>query len=155
MLLKLGFVIYIFLLWLGSGDPTVYESYWKKMGDKCTMVIKGNELMSYISDLKKPCWFLEEELEEAIKKLHRVVGNAVVDDRHVVIGTGSTQLYQAVLFALTTTFASPDQLPVPVVCAAPYYSVSFHNSSSGLFELFFFKCKFYYCYYCLRENIRN
>lgn len=111
------------------GDPTVYESFWRKMGEKCTMVIKGSELMSYISDLKKPCWFLEPELEEAVKRLHRVTGNAVVDDRHVVVGSGSTQLFQAVLYAITTTTSSfdgatPDQLPVPVVCAAPYYSVS-------------------------------
>ncbi|PON99016.1 Trytophan aminotransferase [Trema orientale] len=107
---------------LDQGDPTVYESFWGKAGEKCTMVIKGNELMSYISDLRKPCWFLEEELENTIKRLHRVAGNAVVDDRYVVVGTGSTQLYQAVLYALTTGGTAPDQQPVPVVCAAPYYS---------------------------------
>ncbi|XP_062109483.1 L-tryptophan--pyruvate aminotransferase 1 [Humulus lupulus] len=114
---------------LDHGDPTVYESYWKRIGEKCTVVIKGSELMSYISDVRKPCWFLEEKFESVIKRLHRLTGNAVVDDRYVVVGTGSTQLFQALLYAITTTDASlggtgggPDQLPVPVVCAAPYYS---------------------------------
>ncbi|KAF4366167.1 hypothetical protein F8388_014885 [Cannabis sativa] len=122
---------------LDHGDPTVYEAYWKRLEEKCTVVIKGSELMSYISDVEKPCWFMEQDLENAIKKLHRLTGNAVVDDRYVVVGTGSTQLYQSLLYAITTTsFAGDgdgngdgdnnplhhDQLPVPVVCAAPYYS---------------------------------
>ncbi|XP_015894629.4 L-tryptophan--pyruvate aminotransferase 1 [Ziziphus jujuba] len=101
------------------GDPMAYEQYWKKMDDKCKVVITGSQLMSYLSDPRKVCWFLEAELEEAIKKLHRVVGNAVVDGRHIVVGTGSTQLYQAALYALTTP-GGPQ--PISVVCAAPYYS---------------------------------
>lgn len=100
------------------------------MDDKCTVVITGSQLMSYLSDPRKVCWFLEAELEEAIKKLHRVVGNAVVDGRHIVVGTGSTQLYQAALYALTTP-GGPQ--PVSVVCAAPYYSVSFIDLLLDLF----------------------
>ncbi|RXH72136.1 hypothetical protein DVH24_033674 [Malus domestica] len=106
---------------LEQGDPAVYESYWRKMGDKCTMVISGSELMSYISDFTSVCWFLEPALEAAVRRLHRTVGNAVVDgDRHIVVGTGSTQLYQAALYALTSP-GGPE--PVSVVSAAPYYSV--------------------------------
>ncbi|KAM0987513.1 hypothetical protein COP2_011890 [Malus domestica] len=105
---------------LEQGDPTVFESYWSKMGDKCTMVISGSELMSYISDFTSVCWFLEPALEAAVRRLHRTVGNAVVDgDRHIVVGTGSTQLYQAALYALTSPGRSE---PVSVVSAAPYYS---------------------------------
>ncbi|KAB2624765.1 L-tryptophan--pyruvate aminotransferase 1-like [Pyrus ussuriensis x Pyrus communis] len=105
---------------LEQGDPAVYESYWSKMGDKCTMVISGSELMSYISDFTSVCWFLEPALEAAVRRLHRTVGNAVVDgDRHIVVGTGSTQLYQAALYALTSP-GGPE--PVSVVSAAPYYS---------------------------------
>ncbi|KAE8664673.1 hypothetical protein F3Y22_tig00112740pilonHSYRG00061 [Hibiscus syriacus] len=33
-----------------SGDPTLYEPYWKKMGDRSKMVISGDELMSYFSN---------------------------------------------------------------------------------------------------------
>lgn len=77
--------------------------------------------MSYISDFTTLCWFMEPEFQEAVRRLHRVVGNAVVDDRYIVVGTGSTQLYQAALYALTSP-GGPE--PVSVVSAAPYYSVS-------------------------------
>ncbi|XVF85031.1 hypothetical protein PTKIN_Ptkin17bG0086000 [Pterospermum kingtungense] len=102
------------------GDPAVYESYWRKMGDRCSMVISGNDLMSYFSDPGNVCWFLMPELDHAIRRLHRVVGNAVADDdRFIVVGTGSTQLFQALLYA----FSSPDQPdPISVVAAAPFYS---------------------------------
>lgn len=115
------------LMYSDRGDPMAFEPYWRKMGDKGTVVIKGYELMSYLSDCRKLCWFLETELEEAIKRLHRVVGNAVVDGRHIVVGTGSTQLYQAALYALSYP-GGPD--PISVVCAAPYYSVSLTDRSS-------------------------
>lgn len=117
---------------MSSGDPTVYESFWGKMGEKCTLVIKGNDLMSYMSDMRRLCWFLEPELEEAIKRFHRVAGNAAVEDRYVVVGTGSTQLYQAVLYALTAPGSGAG--PVPVVSAAPYYSVSLSFLISNMVE---------------------
>ncbi|KAJ7953573.1 Tryptophan aminotransferase-related protein [Quillaja saponaria] len=104
---------------LEQGDPTVFESYWKKMGDKCTVVIKGSDLLSYMTDLSNVCWFMLPELRDAIERLHRVVGNAVTDGKYIVVGTGSTQLFQAALFALS----SPDNAqPLSVVAAAPYYS---------------------------------
>lgn len=99
----------------------MFEPYWRKMGDKGKVVIRGGDLMSYFSDMKNECWFLEPELRDAIRRLHRVVGNAVTDDRHVVVGTGSTQLFQALLYALTTPGGAE---PVSVVSSAPYYSVS-------------------------------
>ncbi|KAK6777780.1 hypothetical protein RDI58_024498 [Solanum bulbocastanum] len=42
------------------------------------------------------------KLEEQIKRLHNVVGNAIVDDHHIVVGTGSCQLMQAALYALSS-----------------------------------------------------
>lgn len=83
-------------------------------------MIEGSDLMSYFSDGGNFCWFLEPQLADSIKRLHRVVGNAAVDERHVVVGTGSTQLFMAALFALS----NPDgPEPTSVVCAAPFYSV--------------------------------
>ncbi|XP_061986320.1 tryptophan aminotransferase-related protein 1-like [Populus nigra] len=82
---------------LDQGDPTLFEPYWKKMGDKCTL----------------------PQLGDAIKGLHRVVGNAVPDGRHIVVGTGSTQLLMAALYALSSPSTSH---PVSLVAAAPYYS---------------------------------
>ncbi|KAE9454657.1 hypothetical protein C3L33_13456, partial [Rhododendron williamsianum] len=79
-----------------------------------------HQFMSYFSDSKNVCWYLEPELENEIKQLHRVVGNASVDDYHVVVGTGSSQLLQATLYALCSP--SDDSNPMNVVSAAPYYS---------------------------------
>ncbi|KAM1406704.1 hypothetical protein ACFXTH_001351 [Malus domestica] len=76
---------------LEQGDPAVYGSYWSKMRDKCMMVISENELMSYISDFTSVCWFFEPALDVLVRKIHRTVGNAVVDDdQHIMVGIGST-----------------------------------------------------------------
>ncbi|KAJ6356049.1 hypothetical protein OIU78_004212 [Salix suchowensis] len=90
------------------------------MGDKCTVVIEGCDLMSYFSDMSSICWFLQPQLGDAIKRLHRVVGNAVTEDRHIVVGTGSTQLLMAALYALSSP---ADRHPVSLIAAAPFYSV--------------------------------
>lgn len=101
------------------------------------MAIKGGELMSYFSNHQSMCWFLLPELESSIRRLHRLVGNAATDGCHVVVGTGSTQLLQAVLYALSSG-DSPHQVPLSVVCAAPYYSVSpiflLHHSNVHKYE---------------------
>lgn len=98
----------------------MYEKYWQRMGDKTTVVISGWQFTSYFSDPKNLCWFLESELAEEIVRLHRVVGNAITCGYHIVVGTGSSQLFQAALYALSSDATEP----VSVVSAAPYYSVS-------------------------------
>ncbi|KAK4263154.1 hypothetical protein QN277_028611 [Acacia crassicarpa] len=103
---------------LDRGDTVLLESYWRKMRKESIVEIEGWEFLSYASDLKSVCWFMMPELRDAIKKLHALVGNAETDDRQIVLGNGSTQLFQAALFALS---ASSDG-PVNVVAAAPYYS---------------------------------
>lgn len=104
-----------------SGDPTMYERYWLEMGDRTTVVIPGWKFISYFSDKSCVCWFLEPEFANAVIRLHKLVGNAVTDDRYIVVGTGSTQLFQAVLYAVSPPNASE---PISVVSAAPFYSVS-------------------------------
>ncbi|XP_074316245.1 tryptophan aminotransferase-related protein 2-like isoform X2 [Silene latifolia] len=104
---------------LDHGDPTMYEKYWEKEGDKTTVVISGWQSMSYFSDVKNLCWFLEPTLGKEVIRLHNVVGNAITEGRHIVVGTGSTQLFQAALYALS--FGQSAQ-PISVVSATPYYS---------------------------------
>ncbi|KAL6559376.1 hypothetical protein OROGR_004493 [Orobanche gracilis] len=104
---------------LDHGDPTMYERYWQQMNDRTTVVIPGWKFISYFSDKKNLCWFLEPEFADAVIRLHKLVGNAVTDNRYIVVGTGSTQLFQAVLYAVTQTDASE---PISVVSAAPFYS---------------------------------
>lgn len=98
----------------------MFEPFWKKAGDKATVVILGWHTMSYFSDASHLCWFLEPLFAKEVHRLHRIVGNAVTDNRYIVVGVGSTQLIHAVFFALSST-----ELPhsVGVVSAAPYYSV--------------------------------
>ncbi|PIA61781.1 hypothetical protein AQUCO_00200047v1 [Aquilegia coerulea] len=104
---------------LDHGDPTMYEPFWRKMGDKATIVIPGWQCMSYFSDINKVCWFLEPDFAQEIIRLHKLVGNANTEDRYIVVGTGSTQLFQAALYALSPSNATD---PISVVSAAPYYS---------------------------------
>ncbi|CAK7322933.1 unnamed protein product [Dovyalis caffra] len=96
---------------LDHGDPTMYERFWQQAGDKSTIMIPGWQSMSYFSDAGSLCWFLEPEFAKEIIRLHKRVGNAVTKDRYIVVGTGSTQLYQADAVE-----------PLSVVSASPYYS---------------------------------
>ncbi|KAK9066463.1 hypothetical protein SSX86_013785 [Deinandra increscens subsp. villosa] len=105
---------------LDHGDPTMYENFWKQKGDQETTVVTSSwQHISYFSDVKNVCWFLEPGLVSAIARLHKVVGNAVTEGRHIVVGTGSSQLYQAALYALSPPNGSG---PMNVVSAAPFYS---------------------------------
>ncbi|XP_043706792.1 L-tryptophan--pyruvate aminotransferase 1-like [Telopea speciosissima] len=108
---------------LDHGDPTMFEEYWRRTGEKSKIVIRGWDSMSYFSELNNLCWFLEPEFAKQITRFHRSVGNAVTHDRHIVVGTGSTQLFQAALYAISLLppHASP-QKPISVVSAIPYYS---------------------------------
>ncbi|CAI0463574.1 unnamed protein product [Linum tenue] len=112
---------------LDRGDPSVFEPYWKKNGGKCTITISGHESLSYFSDPHSVCWYMEPELQDAIRRVHLIVGNARTEGYHVVVGTGSTILFQAALYALSSSSAVVAQ-PMKVVCAAPYYSVRNSNT---------------------------
>uniref|UniRef100_A0A0E0HA47 Alliinase C-terminal domain-containing protein n=1 Tax=Oryza nivara TaxID=4536 RepID=A0A0E0HA47_ORYNI len=105
---------------LDHGDPMMYEAFWLGgAGERATIVIPGWQTMSYFSDVGSLCWFLEPGLEREVRRLHRLVGNAVADGYHVLVGTGSTQLFQAALYALSPPGPSA---PMNVVSPAPYYS---------------------------------
>ncbi|XP_052176032.1 tryptophan aminotransferase-related protein 2 isoform X2 [Diospyros lotus] len=109
---------------LDHGDPTLYERFWRQMGDKTTVVMSGWQSISYFSDITNVCWFLEPEFAKAVVRLHKLVGNAITENRYIVVGTGSTQLFHAALYALCPPNASE---PTSVLSAVPYYS-------SGLYK---------------------
>ena len=69
---------------------------------------------------KNLCWFLEPEFADEVRKMHRLVGNAIAEDCHIVVGTGSVQLVQAAVYALSPPDAPPE--PMNVVPVAPYYT---------------------------------
>ncbi|KAK7330526.1 hypothetical protein VNO77_24721 [Canavalia gladiata] len=119
---------------LDHGDPTMYEIFWREMGDKTTIIIPGWQFLSYFSDVSNICWFLEAEFAKEVVRLHKVVGNAVTEGRHIVVGTGSSQLILAALYALSSPEATE---PISVVSAIPYYSCypSMANyQKSGLYK---------------------
>ncbi|PIN09987.1 L-tryptophan--pyruvate aminotransferase [Handroanthus impetiginosus] len=98
----------------------MYESYWKEVDQKCSVTIPGFQSLSYFANIKNLCWFLEPKLEEEIKRLHNTVGNAIVEDRHIVVGTGSSQLILAAFYALSDPLNESG--PVNIVSAVPFYS---------------------------------
>uniref|UniRef100_A0ACD5VDW5 Uncharacterized protein n=1 Tax=Avena sativa TaxID=4498 RepID=A0ACD5VDW5_AVESA len=104
---------------LDHGDPTMFEAFWRETGDAAEIVIPGWQTMSYFSDVSNVCWFLEPGFDQQVRRLHRTVGNAAVDGYHVLVGTGSTQLFMAALYALSPPNAGE---PMSVVSTAPYYS---------------------------------
>ncbi|XBJ23248.1 hypothetical protein VPH35_001458 [Triticum aestivum] len=105
---------------LELGDPTMYEAFWREVGERAAVAIPGWSGMSYFSNAQSLCWFLDPEFEREVRRVHRLVGNAAVDDGyHLVVGTGATQLFQAAMYALSPAGA---QWPVGVVSPAPYYS---------------------------------
>jgi L-tryptophan--pyruvate aminotransferase len=110
-----------------SGDPTMFEAYWDAHEGNCVQLTFANERLSYFVKSKannNGLWFVFEGLDDAIRDLHRLVGNAVVEDRHILVGTGSTQLFQAAAFALSKH--QKIDASTAVVAEAPYYSVIRH-----------------------------
>ncbi|KAG6408020.1 hypothetical protein SASPL_131022 [Salvia splendens] len=115
-----------------KGDPTMYEAYWKSVGQHFKITLPASILLSYFANPNSFCWYMLPKLEQEIKNLRNLVGNAVVEGRHIVVGNGSSQLIQAALYALA-------ELPSPinVVSAAPFYSCYPQISDyvrSGLFK---------------------
>nr|XP_024366976.1 tryptophan aminotransferase-related protein 2-like [Physcomitrium patens] len=99
----------------------MFEAYWNAHKDDHVKVGYANDTLSYFVKSKEQegCpWFVSALLDDAIRELHSFVGNAVTGDRAIVVGNGSTQLFQAALYALATR----DGTSTPVVSEAPFYS---------------------------------
>ena len=94
------------------------EPYWMRHAEASAVVFSGWHRMSYRATNGL---FQSVELERSIKRLHRAVGNAVADDKHMVFGTGSVQLISALVYALSPDGGSGST--ASVVATAPYYPV--------------------------------
>ncbi|KAJ4771540.1 Tryptophan aminotransferase-related protein 4 [Rhynchospora pubera] len=99
-----------------SGDPLFLEPYWMQHAAKGAVVLSGWHRMSYATT----DGFKSLELEENIRRLHTAVGNAITHGKHLVFGTGSTQLLNALVYALSPENSSS---PASVVATIPYYSM--------------------------------
>ncbi|KAM0903695.1 hypothetical protein ACQ4PT_018472 [Festuca glaucescens] len=110
-----------------SGDPMFLEPYWMRHAEASAVVFSGWNRMSYRATDGR---FQSVELERIIKQLHRAVGNAVADDKHIVFGTGSAQLISALVYALSPDSNSGSS--AGVVATAPYYPA--YKTSTVLFD---------------------
>lgn len=108
---------------LDRGDPKMYYPFWRNIDERCAVTIKASELMSYFADVSPGGVFYQmPEFATVVKKLHCVVGNAAVEGRYIIAGTGSSQLFTVALRALAATVRHQANFPLPVVCAEPFYS---------------------------------
>ena len=104
---------------LCSGDPLLFEEYWKSNPDLGTVVIPGWYRMSYFANDAQRM-FYTDALTASIRELHALAGNAVTEGRYIAVGNGAMQLINAIVrgLALQDTDAVS-----PVVATAPYYNV--------------------------------
>ncbi|KAL6845042.1 hypothetical protein ACP4OV_024537 [Aristida adscensionis] len=111
-----------------SGNPLFLEPYWRRHAAASTVVVSGWHRLSYQTT---DGLFQSVELESLVRRLHRAVGNAVVDDKHLVFGAGSAQLINALVHALSpdANAASP---PARVVATSPYYPA--YRSQTAMFD---------------------
>ncbi|CAK8537080.1 unnamed protein product [Lathyrus sativus] len=103
------------------GDPVAFKKFWEKLREEAKVEIKGDEVMSYFGDANL-CWYMLPQMRSAILRLHKVVGNANTENKYIVLGNGSSQVYLATLYALSTEKEKPSDFPINVVAAAPHYS---------------------------------
>lgn len=101
----------------GSGTPYIFEDYWVNHPEARTTVLPSYHI-GYGSELP--------QLERVIRALHKMVGNAEVDGRHIVIGVGSGELIPAALYALSpeaeVNASLPDAATASVWARTPFYS---------------------------------
>ncbi|KAI3810427.1 hypothetical protein L1987_20039 [Smallanthus sonchifolius] len=116
-----------------SGDPVFLEPFWMQHAADSAVVISGWHRMSY----RYPDYTtMSEELENYIRKLHSLVGNAITEGRYLVFGIGSSQLLNAAVYALSSENSSS---PSNVLASIPFYPMykeqtMFFNSESFQFE---------------------
>ena len=100
-----------------SGTPYIFEDYWVRHPE-AAVTIKASAHIGYDHHVPR--------LEAAIRRLHALVGNAVVDgSMHVVVGIGSTELINAALYALADDVLSPEpaaRQSALVWTQSPYYN---------------------------------
>lgn len=100
-----------------SGDPQLFEDYWRQHPEMGTVVTPGWYRMGYQIGEGQLTNFVNHALEAAIRELHALTGNAVTEGRYIVLGTGSMQLINAAVHSLALQQPNVSN----VVALAPYY----------------------------------
>ncbi|XP_074309915.1 tryptophan aminotransferase-related protein 1-like isoform X1 [Silene latifolia] len=121
------------------GDPVMYYPYWKTVDEECSVTIKASDFLSYFVNPNKDEFIYHVPgFTDAVRRIHRVVGNAVTEGRYIIGGTGSSQLFNYLLRALSSKVNSgTTNKRIPVVCAAPFYGLfgaSVDSEKSAMYE---------------------
>ncbi|GJN17869.1 hypothetical protein PR202_gb04972 [Eleusine coracana subsp. coracana] len=125
-------IVIVIVIVMHSGNPMFLEPYWTRHAAASAVVVSGWHRLSYRTT---DGLFQSVELENHIRRLHKSVGNAVVDDKHLVFGAGSTQLINALVHALSISSSPPDDdgsAPASVVATVPYYPP--YKDQTGMFD---------------------
>ncbi|KAL5560257.1 hypothetical protein UlMin_036468 [Ulmus minor] len=111
---------------LGPGDPYFLEPFWMKQAAQSAILESRWHRMGYsFSDGT----YISKQLENHIREVHKIVGNAIVDGRYIIFGSGSTQLLNAAVHALSSDDISD---PVTVLASIPYYG--FYQRQTTFFQ---------------------
>jgi histidinol-phosphate/aromatic aminotransferase/cobyric acid decarboxylase-like protein len=98
-----------------SGTPYLFERYWVEHAPAAALHIEASYHIGYGDAVPR--------LEAAIRAVHALVGNAVTQGRHLIVGIGSTELISAAMFALSTdTNGSALAEPALAWSQTPFYS---------------------------------
>ncbi|XP_015886333.2 tryptophan aminotransferase-related protein 4-like isoform X1 [Ziziphus jujuba] len=104
-----------------SGDPYFLEPFWMQNAESSAVLVAGWHRMGY-RYINNNQSLMSKELENQIRKLHGMVGNAVTSGKYILFGAGSTQLLNAAVHALSLhhNASSP---PTPVLASIPFYTL--------------------------------
>ncbi|XP_074592557.1 alliin lyase-like [Curcuma longa] len=112
-----------------SGDPLFLEPYWQRHAALSAVVVSGWHRMSYRANGDN---YISLQLETHLRLLHEAVGNAVTQGKFIVFGSGSTQLFNALIHSLSPDNDSSSSSPSHVVATAPYYPL--YKMQTTLFD---------------------
>lgn len=115
-----------------AGDPKLFENYWLTDGPSKAALMEISPVwgMSYSGK------DVEALVQEDIRALHKLVGNIQIrESDFIIVGSGSTHLLSAILYAAATIIAetAPDTAAPNVYAEIPYYNAysdiaTYHNS---------------------------
>jgi len=105
------------ILDLAKGSPKFLEEYWKNLDLSTTkhgieysnLRFSPNFGMDYIFNTT-------DEMKETIRKIHKAVGNANVQGKHIIVGNGVTHILMAAMYAYYKKYGNDS-----VIVKKPYY----------------------------------
>jgi L-tryptophan--pyruvate aminotransferase len=112
-----------------AGRAGVLAAFWRRhAGPRELLIMPASERMDYELDSPATAIGVPEQvpLEGALRALHALVGNAAVEEHHLVLGVGSRQLVIAALYAAWRRAGQP----LRVQACAPFYP--FHGRLAGM-----------------------